>query len=294
MSVPGDPSAPGQKDAVPNLGSAAVVATTIRADRALAARGLARSRSEAVAMIRSGGVLLNGHAVAKPSTPVSSRDELAVADAGPRYVSRAAHKLLSALDAFGDVPVAGRRALDAGACTGGFTQVLLERGAARVAAVDVGHGQLHPALRDDDRVLVREGLNVRTIDLEDIDGSVDLIVSDLSFISLRLVVDALARVAVHGAHVLLMVKPQFEVGRARLPRTGVVTDAGHRRDAVVGVLEAAARAGLRPVAAARSGLPGQDGNVEFFLHLQLTSPPSGPARAGDPRLWLDGQRIDWS
>ncbi|TFI32466.1 16S/23S rRNA (cytidine-2'-O)-methyltransferase, partial [Micrococcus endophyticus] len=133
------------------------------------------------------------------------------------------------LEAFPDVAVRGRRALDAGASTGGFTQVLLEGGAARVAAVDVGHGQLVDLVRTDPRVLVREGLNVRDLTVQDVEGEVDLVVSDLSFISLRLVMDALAGVCRPGADLLLMVKPQFEVGRAALPRTGVVTDPAARR-----------------------------------------------------------------
>ncbi|PNL18222.1 TlyA family RNA methyltransferase [Micrococcus sp. FDAARGOS_333] len=246
----------------------------VRADVALAERGLARSRTEAAALIKSGLVLADGRPVARASQRVLPTTALTVADDGPRYVSRAAHKLVSALDAFPDVAVAGRRCLDAGACTGGFTHVLLERDAAHVAAVDVGHGQLHEVLRTDDRVLVREGLNVRTLVPEDVGGPVELVVSDLSFISLRLVVDALAGVCVDGADLLLMVKPQFEVGKAALPKSGVVTDPADRRRAVAGVLEAAAAAGLAPRGLARSGLPGQDGNVEFFLHLRRTDAPA--------------------
>lgn len=248
---------------------------SVRADVALAARGLARSRSEATALIRSGGVLVDGRPLTRASQKVGEQDVLSLVETGPRYVSRAAHKLVSALEAFPEVAVAGRRCLDAGACTGGFTQVLLERGAARVAAVDVGHDQLDDSLRSDERVLVREGLNVRTLVSEDIDGPVELVVSDLSFISLRLVVDALAGVCAEDADLLLMVKPQFEVGRSALPKSGVVTDPADRRRAVEGVLEAAAAAGLSPRGLARSGLPGQDGNVEFFLHLRRTGADAG-------------------
>ena len=280
------------------------MAETARADVALAARGLARSRTEGAALIRAGQVLLDGRPVRRPSDRVAADATLRLRDPGPRYVSRAAHKLVSALEAFPDVGVAGRRALDAGASTGGFTQVLLERGAERVAAVDVGHDQLAPPVRADPRVLVREGLNVRDLTAEDIDGPVDLVVSDLSFISLRLVLAPLAGVCRPGAELLLMVKPQFEVGRRALPRSGVVTDPDARRHAVVGVTAAALGAGLAPRGLARSGLAGQDGNAEFFLRLRRPdataadnpaggtspAPPAGERAAG----WVRGAHIDWS
>ena len=280
------------------------MAETARADVALATRGLARSRTEGAALIRAGQVLLDGRPVRRPSDRVAADATLRLRDPGPRYVSRAAHKLVSALEAFPDVGVAGRRALDAGASTGGFTQVLLERGAERVAAVDVGHDQLAPTVRADPRVLVREGLNVRDLRAEDIDGPVDLVVSDLSFISLRLVLAPLAGVCRPGAELLLMVKPQFEVGRRALPRTGVVTDPDARRDAVVGVAAAALGAGLAPRGLARSGLAGQDGNAEFFLRLRrpdatAADDPAGgtsPAPDAGERAagWVRGAHIDWS
>ena len=280
------------------------MAETARADVALAARGLARSRTEGAALIRAGQVLLDGRPVRRPSDRVAADATLRLRDPGPRYVSRAAHKLVSALEAFPDVGVAGRRALDAGASTGGFTQVLLERGAERVAAVDVGHDQLAPPVQADPRVLVREGLNVRDLRAEDIDGPVDLVVSDLSFISLRLVLAPLAGVCRPGAELLLMVKPQFEVGRRALPRTGVVTDPDARRDAVVGVAAAALGAGLAPRGLARSGLAGQDGNAEFFLRLRrpdatAADDPAGgtsPAPDAGERAagWVRGAHIDWS
>ena len=280
------------------------MAETARADVALAARGLARSRTEGAALIRAGQVLLDGRPVRRPSDRVAADATLRLRDPGPRYVSRAAHKLVSALEAFPDVAVAGRRALDAGASTGGFTQVLLERGAERVAAVDVGHNQLAPPVRADPRVLVREGLNIRDLTAEDIDGPVDLVVSDLSFISLRLVLAPLAGVCRPGAELLLMVKPQFEVGRRALPRTGVVTDPDARRDAVVGVAAAALGAGLAPRGLARSGLAGQDGNAEFFLRLRrpdatAADDPAGgtsPAPDAGERAagWVRGAHIDWS
>ena len=280
------------------------MAETARADVALAARGLARSRTEGAALIRAGQVLLDGRPVRRPSDRVAADATLRLRDPGPRYVSRAAHKLVSALEAFPDVGVAGRRALDAGASTGGFTQVLLERGAERVAAVDVGHDQLAPPVRADPRVLVREGLNVRDLTAEDIDGPVDLVVSDLSFISLRLVLAPLAGVCRPGAELLLMVKPQFEVGRRALPRSGVVTDPDARRDAVAGVAAAALGAGLAPRGLTRSGLAGQDGNAEFFLRLHrpdatAADDPAGgtsPAPDAGERAagWVRGAHIDWS
>ncbi|MGW9738471.1 23S rRNA (cytidine1920-2'-O)/16S rRNA (cytidine1409-2'-O)-methyltransferase [Micrococcus sp. 140720015-1] len=280
------------------------MAETARADVALAARGLARSRTEGAALIRAGQVLLDGRPVRRPSDRVAADATLRLRDPGPRYVSRAAHKLVSALEAFPDVAVAGRRALDAGASTGGFTQVLLERGAERVAAVDVGHDQLAAPVRTDPRVLVREGLNVRDLTAEDIDGPVDLVVSDLSFISLRLVLAPLAGVCRPGAELLLMVKPQFEVGRRALPRTGVVTDPDARRDAVAGVAAAALGAGLAPRGLARSGLAGQDGNAEFFLRLRRpdaaadddTAGGTSPAPDAGERAagWVRDAHIDWS
>lgn len=283
------------------------MADTSRADVALAARGLARSRTEAAALIRSGQVRVDGRPVRRPAEPVSATAAVTLDDVGPRYVSRAAHKLVSALDAYPGVRVQGRRVLDAGASTGGFTQVLLARGAARVAAVDVGHGQLASSVRADPRVLVREGLNVRAMTPADVDGPVDLVVSDLSFISLQLVVEPLAAVCKPGADLLLMVKPQFEVGREALPRTGVVIDPDARRDAVAGVAAAALGAGLELYGLARSGLAGHDGNVEFFLWLRRPRPAAAPAdgaAAGEDAapgpdadraaLWTADADVDWA
>ena len=275
------------------------MAEAARADVALAARGLARSRTEAAAMIRAGQVLADGRPVRRASERVAPTAALTLAEDGPRYVSRAAHKLAGALEAFPDVAVRGRRALDAGASTGGFTQVLLEAGAERVAAVDVGHGQLAAGVRADPRVLVREGLNVRDLTPEDVDGPVDLVVGDLSFISLRLVLDALARACRPGADLLLMVKPQFEVGRSALPRTGVVTDPEARRDAVAGVAAAALGSGLELGGLARSGLPGQDGNVEFFLRLRRPDASTEPAAPSPPAAdraaaWTADAGVDWA
>jgi 23S rRNA (cytidine1920-2'-O)/16S rRNA (cytidine1409-2'-O)-methyltransferase len=184
------------------------------------------------------------------------------------YVSRAGHKLAGALDAFPEVIVEGKRCLDAGASTGGFTEVLLRRGAAHVVAVDVGHGQLVPQLRNHARVTVHEGLNVRYMDPEEIGGTAELTVADLSFISLTLVLAPLAACTSRGGDLVLMVKPQFEIGKDRLGRTGVVTSERERRMAVGKVAGAAIDAGLELRGLAASPLPGQDGNVEYFLWIK--------------------------
>lgn len=209
---------------------------------------------------------VNGVAVTKPATPVGEQDVVEVAaSAEEEYVSRAGHKLAGALERFPDVDPAGRRCLDAGASTGGFTDVLLRRGAREVVAVDVGHDQLVPELRADPRVIVHEGLNVRYLEPEQIGGPAQLTVCDLSFISLTLVVGALARATEPGGDLLLMVKPQFEVGVHNLSRTGVVTSEQAREDAVRRVTDRAVDVGLDVLVTAPSPLPGQDGNVEFFV-----------------------------
>lgn len=280
-----------------------------RLDVALAQRGLARSRSEAAGLIAGGEVTVNGTTVTKSAFRCLPADRVALRGSGPRYVSRAGHKLAGALEVFADVVPSGRRCLDAGASTGGFTDVLLQAGAERVLAVDVGHDQLVDSLRLEPRVEVHEGCNVRDLDAEHLGGPVDLVVSDLSFISLRLVLAPLAGVCRPGADLLLMVKPQFEVGRQALPKTGVVLDPRARRRAVTGVLDAALAAGLRPRGIARSPLPGQDGNVEFFLWLDRPTgtetgtetgagAETGTAAVDSPRpdgaAWLDGHPVDWT
>ncbi|MCY1160016.1 MAG: TlyA family methyltransferase [Citricoccus sp.] len=278
--------------------SGAAAAGAERLDIALTRRGLARSRSEAAGLVTAGEVTVNGAPATKPSQKCHRDDVLALSVQGPRYASRAGHKLAGALEVFADVVPAGLRCLDAGASTGGFTDVLLRAGATRVVAVDVGHGQLVDELRRDPRVEVHEGLNIRDLTPERIGGTVDLVVSDLSFISLRLVVAPLAAACRAGADLVLMVKPQFEVGREALPRTGVVVDPGARRRAVAGVVEAALGAGLEPRGLARSPLPGQDGNAEFFLWLRRTAPgtPAGPDRPPEPAPggdWWSRQDVDW-
>jgi 23S rRNA (cytidine1920-2'-O)/16S rRNA (cytidine1409-2'-O)-methyltransferase len=204
----------------------------------------------------------------KPATAVAATAALTVDDAGQRsWVSRGAHKLIGALDAFG-IDVAGRRCLDAGASTGGFTEVLLDRGAREVIAVDVGYGQLAWSLRSDDRVRVIERTNIRELTPQVIGGPVDAVVADLSFISLATVLPALIACAATDADIVPMVKPQFEVGKGQVGSGGVVADPALRAEAVVGVAQRADRLGWRTVAVIASPLPGPSGNVEYFLWLR--------------------------
>jgi 23S rRNA (cytidine1920-2'-O)/16S rRNA (cytidine1409-2'-O)-methyltransferase len=250
-----------------------------RLDAELVRRGLARSREHAVALIAEGRVAVAGQAATKPATGVESGTPVVVRTDPdqPSWVSRGAHKLLGALEAF-PVDVEGRRALDAGASTGGFTEVLLRRGAAEVVAVDVGYGELAWSLRTDERVRVLERTNVRALQPEQIGGQVDLVVADLSFISLRLVLPALMACARADADLLPMVKPQFEVGRERLGAGGVVRDPAHRADAVLTVGRVAAGLGWGTAGVVASPLPGPAGNVEFFLWLRRDA---GPIRDED-------------
>lgn len=231
---------------------------------ALVTRGLARSRNQAAALVREGRITVDGVVITKTSHPVA--DDSLVQSTGDVWVSRAAHKLLGALDA-STTPMAAR-VLDAGASTGGFTQVCLARGAEKVFAVDVGHGQLVPELRQDPRVVVREGLNLRDLTLDDLDGDpVDLVVGDVSFISLTLVLAPLLSVVRSGGALLLLVKPQFEVGRALLGDGGVVRDPRLRRDALQSVLDAASALGWHSDWQGESELPGATGNIEIFVRL---------------------------
>lgn len=248
-----------------------------RLDQVLVLRGLARSRSHAAQLIAAGRVIRAGTVLHKASTAVSDQDELRVRDDGvPEFVSRAGHKLDGALRAFPGIAVDGARCLDAGASTGGFTDVLLRAGACQVVAADVGHGQLVEPLRLDPRVDVFEGLNVRYLKPADIGGPVDLTVADLSFISLTLVIGPLAGATRPGGDLLLMIKPQFEVGRIRLASTGVVVSGTERRRAVAQVVRAAFSHGLQVLGLARSPLPGQDGNVEFFVWIKVPDSPMVP------------------
>ncbi|WP_405060893.1 TlyA family RNA methyltransferase [Kribbella sp. NBC_01505] len=248
-----------------------------RLDAELVRRNLARSREQASELIAAGKVKVSGTVATKPATGVGT-DAPIVVDTSetddPGYASRGAHKLIGALEAFPEVQVQGRVALDAGASTGGFTDVLLRNKAQRVFAVDVGYGQLVWALQTDDRVTVMDRTNVRTLTLEQIGGEpVDLVVSDLSFISLTLVLPALLQVVKPDGELMLMVKPQFEVGKERLGKGGVVREPELRADAVRQVAFKAQQLGWGIAGVAASPLPGPSGNVEYFLWIRRSAPP---------------------
>lgn len=241
-----------------------------RLDAELVRRKIARSRDQAVHLIKAGHVKVAGFPATKPARQVE--DTVSITVAAPteeEWASRGAHKLLGALDAWQSqgLQVAGARALDAGASTGGFTDVLLARGAREVVAVDVGYGQLVWRLRADPRVLVKDRTNIRYLTPEDIGGPCDLMVGDLSFISLTLTLPAIAACLNDGATLLPMVKPQFEVGKERLGHGGVVRSPQLRADAVTGVARFARGLGLSLRGALASPLPGPSGNVEYFLWL---------------------------
>ncbi|HEY4334105.1 MAG TPA: TlyA family RNA methyltransferase [Ilumatobacteraceae bacterium] len=241
-----------------------------RLDAELVRRGLSSSRTQAAEAVDLRRVLVNGAVAEKVSRQVDPADAIVIAGDPPRFVSRGGEKLDAALVAFG-VDVAGRRVLDAGASTGGFTDCVLQRGAAEVVAADVGHGQLHPRIRNDARVAVLERYNVRDLQPADIGGVVDIVVADLSFISLRRVLAALLRACAPAAPLVLLVKPQFEAGRQEVSRgKGVVTDpAIHAR--VRGEIEAdLIEHGCAVLGWIDSPLTGADGNREFLVH--ATSP----------------------
>jgi len=264
------------------------MARRTRLDAELLRRGLARSRAHAVELVAAGRVRVRGVQAGKPASLVDPADPVWVVagEPDPGYVSRGGRKLAGALAALGGPTVAGRRCLDAGAATGGFTDVLLRAGAAEVVAVDVGYGQLAWSLRTDPRVRVRERTNVRTLTASEIGGPVALTVADLSFISLRLVLPALAGCTKPDGDLLLMVKPQFEVGRGRVGGGGVVREPALRAEAVAAVAARAAEQALGVAGLVASPLPGPAGNVEVFLWLRRDAPPLDPAQlaneVGDP------------
>ena len=276
---------------------------TARLDVALVERGLARSRRHAQSLVGAGRVRVGPAVVRRSAAPVADDAPVHVVDdpTDPDYVSRAAYKLAGALDAWGGPDVAGRRCLDVGAATGGFTDVLLRRGARRVVAVDVGHGQLAARLAADPRVELREGVNARDLAAGDVDPAPDLVVADLSFISLRMVLRSLASVAAPGADLVVLVKPQFEVGRVALGSGGVVRDAAVRRQAVADVLDVASDLGLAARGLRASTLPGPAGNLEYPLwltrgparasHADLLAAVFGSPAAGTERETDDGQTL---
>ncbi|RSM62202.1 TlyA family RNA methyltransferase [Kibdelosporangium aridum] len=243
-----------------------------RLDAELVRRGLARSREHASQLIVDGHVTVKGVVAKKPATAVETDAAVVVKEDidDPGWASRGAHKLIGALEAFGPdgLTVKGKRCLDAGASTGGFTDVLLRNEASQVVAADVGRGLLVWRLMTDERVLVLDKTNVRSLTPELTQGPVDLVVADLSFISLKLVLPALLACTTEDADLVPMVKPQFEVGKERLGSGGVVRDPGLRAEAVIDVLTAAAELGLRPHGVVASPLPGPSGNVEYFVWLR--------------------------
>jgi 23S rRNA (cytidine1920-2'-O)/16S rRNA (cytidine1409-2'-O)-methyltransferase len=254
--------------------------TRRRLDAELVRRGLARSREHASELVAAGRVLVAGQVAGKPATQVAPDDSVAIRDLPgmPDYASRGGRKLAGALAAFPGLAVAGRRCLDAGASTGGFTDVLLRAGAEQVVAVDVGYGQLAWRLRGDPRVVVLDRVNVRQLRPEQVAPAPSLVTADLSFISLTLVLPALISCASPDADFVLLVKPQFEVGKGRVGAGGVVRDPGLRAAAVAQVAAAAAQSGLGVAGIAASSLPGPAGNVEYFLWLRRDAPPLDPSR----------------
>ena len=260
------------------------MAATTRLDVELVARGLARSRSHAASLIKAGRVAVEGRAVTKPATTVPP-DAVLDVDEQDSWVSRAAVKLVAALDAF-EIDAAGVTALDVGASTGGFSQVLLARGARRVIALDVGHGQLAPALGPEitaGRLVSLEGWNARELTAARLadhhDEPIALVVADLSFIGLPLVLPALAASTTSAADIVVLIKPQFEVGRTGV-REGIVRDAGLRAEAIEGVLWAAHDIGLRTAGLIVSPITGSHGNVEYLAHISRRL-------GGDPSQWSE-------
>ncbi len=239
-----------------------------RLDAELLRRGLAETREAAEELVVSGQVTVGGAPADKSSRLVAADEPIVVLAPPPRFVSRGGEKIAAALECFG-VDVAGATALDAGASTGGFTDCLLQAGVARVVAVDVGHGQLHPRIRDDQRVEVHERLNVRSVDAATL-GTFSLVVADLSFISLRTVLDALLDVSRPGADLVLLVKPQFEAGRVEASRgRGVISDPAVWRRALEDVGDALTGRGAAIMGWMVSPIRGAQGNVEFFVHARV-------------------------
>lgn len=252
--------------------------TRRRLDAELVRRGLARSRDHAGQLIDAGRIRVAGQTAGKAATQVDAGAAIIVSDAerGPEYVSRGGHKLAGALAAFPALDPRGRRCLDAGASTGGFTDVLLRAGAAHVVAVDVGYGQIAWSLRTDERVTVVERLNIRDMTPDHVGDPPSLVVADLSFISLRLVLGAIGRCVTPDADHVVMVKPQFEVGKDRVGTGGVVRDPELRAEAVTAVARHATTLGLGVGGVTASPLPGPAGNVEYFLWLRAGAAPLDP------------------
>jgi len=245
-----------------------VAKTRTRLDTALVARGLAPSRERARALILAGQVTVNGQIVSKAGTPIADDARIELATPDHPYVGRGGVKLAHALDVFGIDP-AGRKALDVGASTGGFTDVLLKRDAVSVIALDVGRGQLDWSLRTDPRVIVREGVNARALTSDDVPHRVTLVVIDVAFISLRHILPALPPFLEPSADVVALVKPQFEAGREEVGKHGLVTDPAVHAAVIARVSDAAAATRLARIGMTPSPITGAAGNREFFLHLKF-------------------------
>lgn len=265
--------------------------TRSRLDAALVARGLARSRAQAGELIRDGVVLVDERVVGKPSHQISDAAVITLTREVDRWVGRAALKLLHALQLW-PIGVAGRRCLDVGASTGGFTQVLLEHGASQVTALDVGHGQLAAQLAHDPRVIDLPRTNIRDVDASSLGGPFDLVVCDLSFISLTVALPAIRPLVPDGGDLVVLVKPQFEVGRERLGRSGVVTSRHERRRVLRTIHETATLLGLVIRAAAPSPIRGGEGNVEFLLWLAPRGITTASLSADDMLDSIDRQEED--
>jgi 23S rRNA (cytidine1920-2'-O)/16S rRNA (cytidine1409-2'-O)-methyltransferase len=251
-----------------------------RLDAELVRRGLARSREAATDLIAAGNVLVGGMPASKSATQVDAQTSITLKDDHAEFVSRGGHKLAGALDKFSQLLVSGKTALDAGASTGGFTDVLLRHGASRVVAIDVGHDQLAPELLTNPRVLSFEGINAREVtmtELRELTGIADLefqlVVADLSFISVTLVLPALVKVA-PTADFVLLIKPQFEVGKQSLSASGIVSDHRLRAQAIKQVVDCCNELGLGVLGLERSELPGTHGNIEYLIWVASSERPN--------------------
>jgi 23S rRNA (cytidine1920-2'-O)/16S rRNA (cytidine1409-2'-O)-methyltransferase len=241
-----------------------------RLDTEMARRGLAPSRESARRLIMAGRVRVNARPAGKPDLRVTPETQIAVVGGTPEYASRGAYKLAAALDHFG-VRVEGRRALDVGASTGGFTDVMLRRGAQQVVALDVGYGQLAEKLRTDARVTVLDRSNIRLVRPDDLPYRPDLVTIDVSFISLRLVLPAVLALAAREAEIIALIKPQFEVGKGKVGKGGIVRDDALRREAVEGILGFARGLGLEVIGAIASPIEGAKGNREFLAMVRWSA-----------------------
>jgi 23S rRNA (cytidine1920-2'-O)/16S rRNA (cytidine1409-2'-O)-methyltransferase len=248
-----------------------------RLDAEMARRGLADSRESARRLIMAGRVRINSQPAAKPDLKVDADTEISVLPGPPEYASRGGHKLAAAIEHF-KIEVAGRRALDVGASTGGFTDVLLKHGAAMVIALDVGYGQIADRLRHDRRVVVMDRTNIRNVTPSDLPYAPDLVVIDTSFISLRLVLPAVLSLTAPRAEIVALVKPQFEVGKGKVGKGGVVRDEALRAETLASVTAFAREIGLDAIGSIESPIRGPAGNVEYLLLMRKDAAEKGSAK----------------